>query len=105
MRVSSHVVQRVLGLPAPQTRALTVHRDLRVPMADGVELLADRWAPRDGGDRLPLALIRSPYGGRGFFGEVMAAPLAERGLPGADPEHPRHVRVGGRVTLPVRDEA
>lgn len=80
MRVSSHVVQRVLGLPAPQTRALTVHRDLRVPMADGVELLADRWAPRDGGDRLPLALIRSPYGRRGFFGEVMAAPLAERGF-------------------------
>ena len=80
MPVSSHVVQRVLGLGAPETRDLSVQRDLRVPMGDGVDLLADRWAPRTGGDRLPVALVRTPYGRRGFFGVAVARPLAERGF-------------------------
>jgi predicted acyl esterase len=49
-------------------------------MSDGVELLADRWAPRAGGEALPTALIRTPYGRRGVFGAAMARPLAERGF-------------------------
>ena len=79
MNLTSRVIERLLKLPPPGVRELVVERDLRVPMADGVELLADRWAPRVGGEGLPTALIRSPYGRRGVFGTVMARPLAERG--------------------------
>jgi putative CocE/NonD family hydrolase len=79
MNLMSHILQRQLELPPPLTRALVVERDLRVPMPDGVELLADRWAPRSGGKGLPTALLRSPYGRAGVFGTAMARPLAERG--------------------------
>ncbi|MDQ7805376.1 CocE/NonD family hydrolase [Amycolatopsis sp. A133] len=76
----SRLVERLLKLPAPATRRLVVQRDLRVPMPDGVELLADRWAPRTGADGLPIALLRTPYGRRGVFGAILARPLAERGF-------------------------
>jgi hypothetical protein len=74
----SRLIQRKLGLSAPLTRDVTVQRDLRIPMPDGVDLLADRWMPKSGGDGLPTALIRSPYGRR-LFGSMFARPLAERG--------------------------
>jgi putative CocE/NonD family hydrolase len=45
-----------------------------------VVLLADRYAPRDGGQGLPVALLRSPYGRRGGIAAGMARPLAERGF-------------------------
>jgi putative CocE/NonD family hydrolase len=61
------------------TRDLVVERDLRVPMHDGVELLADRWGPADGPDGLPTVLMRTPYG-RGGFAPQLARPLAERGF-------------------------
>jgi len=80
VNASSHLIQRMLGLPPPATRDLVIERDLRVPMADGVVLLADRWAPRAGGAALPTALLRTPYGRRGAFGTGMARPLAERGF-------------------------
>ena len=80
MNLMSHILQRKLELPPPLTRHLVVQKDLRVPMPDGVELLADRWAPRDGGEGLPTALLRSPYGRAGMFGAAMARPLAERGF-------------------------
>ncbi|MEU8636150.1 CocE/NonD family hydrolase [Amycolatopsis sp. NPDC048633] len=76
----SRLFERLLKLPAPATRKLVVQRDLRVPMPDGAELLADRWAPRAGGDGLPTALVRSPYGRKGPFGALFARPLAERGV-------------------------
>ncbi|VVJ18280.1 hydrolase [Amycolatopsis camponoti] len=76
----SRLFERLLKLPAPATRRLVVQRDLRVPMPDGAELLADRWAPRTGGDGLPTALLRSPYGRKGAFGALFARPLAERGF-------------------------
>ena len=79
MNLTSHLLQRALRLPPPATRDVTVQRDLRVPMRDGAVLLADRWAPRDGGDGLPVVLVRSPYGRRGFFSATLARPLAERG--------------------------
>lgn len=78
MHLSSRVIQRALKLGSPVTRDLTVRHDLRVPMPDGVELLADLWAPRSGGS-WPTALIRSPYGRRGLIGALQARPLAERG--------------------------
>ncbi|SEH03959.1 hypothetical protein SAMN05444920_1504 [Nonomuraea solani] len=80
MNLSSHLVQRMLRLPPPATRDLTVQRDLRVPMRDGAVLLADRWAPKTGGDGLPTALIRVPYGRAGMIAGPMARPLAERGF-------------------------
>lgn len=79
MNLMSHLLQRQLKLSPPITRDLVVEKDIRVTMPDGVELLADRWAPRSGGDGLPTAVLRSPYG-RGLFGAAMARPLAERGF-------------------------
>jgi putative CocE/NonD family hydrolase len=76
----SHLMQRLLRLPPPLTRDVVVERDLRVPMRDGVELLADRWAPATDGEGLPTALIRTPYGRRGVFGASLVRPLAERGF-------------------------
>ena len=71
-------LERKLQLGPPLTRRITVQRNLRIPMPDGVELLADRWLPRSGGDGLPTALLRTPYG-RGTYGAILARPLAERG--------------------------
>ena len=46
MNPISFLLQRRLKLPPPLTRNLVVQRNLRVPMADGVGLLTNRWAPR-----------------------------------------------------------
>ena len=80
MNVASHFFQRMLRLPPPLTRDLAVERDLRVPMRDGAVLLADRWAPRSGGDGLPTALLRIPYGRAGLIPAQLTRPLAERGF-------------------------
>jgi putative CocE/NonD family hydrolase len=80
VNLGSYLIERFQKLEPPLTRDLAVERDLRVPMPDGVELLADRYAPAAGGDRLPVALLRSPYGRRGLIGGGMARPLAERGF-------------------------
>ncbi|GAB3404561.1 CocE/NonD family hydrolase [Flindersiella endophytica] len=79
MNLTSHILERALGLPRADTRDLTVERDLRVPMRDGTVLLADRWAPSTGAEGLPTALVRTPYGRGGMVGQLMARPLAERG--------------------------
>jgi putative CocE/NonD family hydrolase len=80
MKPISHLAQRLLRLSPPLTRDVVVQRDLRVPMADGTELLADRWAPRSGGDSLPLVLVRSPYGRGGPVGVQLGRVPAERGF-------------------------
>jgi putative CocE/NonD family hydrolase len=80
MNLTSHLIQRALHLTTPSTRQLIVERGLRVPMPDGVDLLADRWAARRGGDGLPTAVVRTPYGRRGTLGTALARPLAERGF-------------------------
>ncbi|HUN31496.1 MAG TPA: CocE/NonD family hydrolase [Trebonia sp.] len=77
-RLASRIAERSQKLSPPLTRDIVAERDLRVPMPDGVVLLADRYAPRSGGSGLPVALLRSPYGRRGFVAG-MATPLAERG--------------------------
>ncbi|HEX9058423.1 MAG TPA: CocE/NonD family hydrolase [Ktedonobacterales bacterium] len=68
---------RLAGLPPAQTYDVAVERDLRIPMPDGVVLLADRYFPRRG-DNAPIVLMRSPYGRRTLFG-VLARIFAERG--------------------------
>jgi putative CocE/NonD family hydrolase len=79
MNLMSHLVQRMQHLPPPPTRDVVIEHDLMVPMRDGAVLLADRWFPRSGGDGLPTALVRVPYGRRGLVASLTARPLAERG--------------------------
>ncbi len=74
-------VSRLLGhlsrLPAPVTRNLATE-PLRIPMRDGLELLADRYySPRH--STQPTLLIRSCYG-RGTFLKQLALLFAERGM-------------------------
>ncbi|GAA3222933.1 CocE/NonD family hydrolase [Nonomuraea helvata] len=80
MNVSSYLTQRLQHLAPPLTRDLVIERDLKVRMRDGAVLLADRWAPRSGGDGLPTALVRVPYGRTGMIASQTARPLAERGF-------------------------
>jgi putative CocE/NonD family hydrolase len=55
---------------------IAVDRDVRIPMTDGVDLVADRWhpVPEPTGPR-PVVLIRSPYGRL----DTLARLFAERG--------------------------
>ena len=74
MTIASRFFERALKLPPPPSRAVQVQRDLRIPMPDGVELLADRYVP-GGAERPPLVLVRSPYGRRGVWGLSNATSL------------------------------
>lgn len=81
MTLLSEIAGRNLRLPEPLTRDVVVDRDLRVPMDDGVELLADRWRPRSfDGTPQPTVLVRSPYGRSQAAGFVWGRLLAERGF-------------------------
>jgi len=79
MTLISRLVGRLAKLPPAKTHAVIVERDLKIPMPDGVALLADRYAPR-GSDRPPTILVRCPYGRRGFFGFLYGRIFAERGF-------------------------
>ena len=79
MTVLSRLIGRLAKLPAAETYDVLVERDMKVPMPDGVVLLADRYAPR-GAERLPTILVRSCYGRRGFFGLLLGPLFAERGF-------------------------
>ena len=76
MSLLSRVIARMAGLRPPSTRRLVIERRLRVPMRDGVTLLANRYAPA-GGDGLPIILIRTPYGQQAS--RLYAEIFAERG--------------------------
>jgi len=78
MTVMSRLAGRLAKLPPAKTYDVLVERDLKVPMPDGVVLLADRYVPRGPG-RLPTILVRSCYGRRGFFGFLNGRLFAERG--------------------------
>lgn len=78
MSVGSRILARLWRLPAPYTRDIVEHRDIRVLMSDGVGLLTDRYHP-EGGENLPVLLIRSPYGRDHQFRDL-ALILAERGF-------------------------
>ena len=78
MTVLSRLIGRAMKLPAPQSHAVKVERDLKVPMPDGVVLLADRFIPANGEG--PLVLVRSPYGRSNLFGTLFGTLFAERGL-------------------------
>jgi uncharacterized protein len=76
--VMSRLVGRRYRLPAAVSRRIRTERNLRVPMRDGVTLLADRWYAQ-GGQRAPVVLIRSCYGRGALFG-LTARLFAERGF-------------------------
>ncbi|MEQ1946085.1 MAG: CocE/NonD family hydrolase [Bryobacteraceae bacterium] len=78
MSLSSRILGRVWKLPPARTRRIIAVPGARVPMRDGVELIADRYYP-PGGERLPVVLVRSPYGRSDLF-QLVATQLAERGL-------------------------
>lgn len=78
--IADRALRRILRLPPPHNR-YRVLRGVRIPMRDGVELIADRYVP-DGPapSDVPTVLIRSPYG-RGYpFPQFYAGPLAARGF-------------------------
>lgn len=66
---------RLLRLPA-ETTGYTVNR-VQVPMRDGVELVADHYAPTD--NTVGTLLLRGPYGRAFPFSLMFAAPYAARG--------------------------
>lgn len=75
---SERAVARLFGLPAP-IADYTVDRDVRVPMRDGVDLVADHYMPADGAEIAGTLLVRGPYG-RGFpFSTLYARLYAARG--------------------------
>jgi putative CocE/NonD family hydrolase len=78
MTVTSRFLAQMMKLPAAESRAIKVERDLKVPMPDGVVLLADRYLPASGAG--PLVLVRSPYGRKNVFGTLFGTLFAERGL-------------------------
>ncbi|MED5811692.1 CocE/NonD family hydrolase [Mycolicibacterium sp. 050232] len=76
-RYAGKAVSKVLGLP-PHETDFTVQHGLRVPMRDGVELVADHYAPVTGRPAGTL-LVRGPYGRRFPFSSVFAQVYAARG--------------------------
>ncbi|MEQ1885945.1 MAG: CocE/NonD family hydrolase [Bryobacteraceae bacterium] len=78
MSISSRILGRVWNLPPAHTHRIMAVRGLHVPARDGVRLIADRYYP-PGGERLPVVLVRSPYGRADLF-QLVATQLAERGL-------------------------
>jgi uncharacterized protein len=75
----SRLVGARLGLPPAEVSAVLVERDVRVPMPDGAELLADRYHAATQIAQ-PTILIRSPYGRRGIYGLLNGRLFAERGF-------------------------
>lgn len=73
MTVVSRFIRWFLKLPPAETYDIITEKNLRVPMRDGVILLADHYTPRGGQGKLPTILIRGPYVRRsGFFSRIFA---------------------------------
>src|SRR5262245_40313508 len=77
MSFASRLLGRLWRLPAPLTRDIAAE-PIRVPMRDGVELMADRYHYRRDSAQ-PTVLIRSCYG-RGSVFKIFGVLFAERGM-------------------------
>ena len=88
--LSTRLTRRTMGkLPAPQF-AVSYEPGLRVPTADGVDLLADHYFPDPARSRyeaasqdfpsFPTLLVRSPYGRRFPWAALYGVALAEQGF-------------------------
>ena len=76
-RFTGRTLSRLLRLP-PHTNAYRVHRGVRIPMRDGVELVADHYVPATATPAGTL-LVRCPYGRRFPFSSLYAGVYAARG--------------------------
>jgi len=76
-KYAGHAASTLLKLP-PRTTEYVVHRGLRVPMRDGVELIADHYEPRTSEPSGTL-LLRGPYGRRWPFSALFVSVYASRG--------------------------
>ena len=76
-RSAGKAVNRLLGLP-PNTSGFTVERRVRVPMRDGVDLLADHYIPETA-EPAGTLLVRCPYGRGWPFSLLFAVVYASRG--------------------------
>jgi uncharacterized protein len=76
-RHARRAVSWVMGIPPPECE-FRVHRGVRVPMRDGVELVADHYAP-DVPNPAGTLLVRTPYPRRWPFSSLYAAIYAARG--------------------------
>jgi putative CocE/NonD family hydrolase len=76
-QVAGRALSSVLDLP-PHTTEFLVHRGLRVPMRDGVELVADHYEPTTT-DPAGTLLLRGPYGRSWPFSALFARVYASRG--------------------------
>ena len=77
MKYAGHAVSTLLKLP-PRTTEYVVHRGLRVPMRDGVELIADHYEPRTS-EASGTLLLRGPYGRRWPLSALFVSVYASRG--------------------------
>ena len=75
-RLVDRITGRVLGL-AGSTSGYSVARGVRVPMRDGVELLADHYAPAS--PARGTILVRGPYGRAGAWALLHARVFGDRG--------------------------
>jgi putative CocE/NonD family hydrolase len=75
-RLVDRTISRLLKLPRA-TGDYTVRRAVPVPMRDGIDLLADHYAPT--APARGTILIRGPYGRGGPFPLLLARSYAERG--------------------------
>jgi len=73
------IFERVLKLPRPLTRKVNVTKNIRVPMPDGVELVADLYEPV-GIEVVGTVMSRTPYGRVGMVSRTTGVPFAERGF-------------------------
>ncbi len=78
MSTVSRLAALAMSLPRPLDTAIIVDRGVRVPMDDGVALLADVYTPGADGPH-PTVLVRSPYGRGGPLGLFLGRIFAERG--------------------------
>ena len=76
-KYAGRAISTLLKLP-PHTTEFRVHRGLRVPMRDGVELIADHYEPQTASPAGTL-LIRGPYGRGWPFSTLFAHIYAARG--------------------------
>ncbi len=76
MPLLDRIASRLFRLPAARTGY--TRRPERVPMRDGVELLAEHWAPETG-HPLGTVLVRTPYGRHGRADVGGTRVLASRG--------------------------
>ena len=71
-------MSKALRVPPP-TNGYRVNRGVRIPMRDGVELIADHYVPRHATPAAGTLLVRCPYGRTFPFSSLYARGIAARG--------------------------